>query len=159
MKYTFKIVFFILLFGIYLPSETVRAQLKSYSFEQLDSLQSQQKRTVVVFIHTDWCKFCQAMKNTTLKNREIINKLNEYFYFIEFNAESKKTIQIKNRRFDYKPTGNNTGIHELAEELALIDGKIAYPTISLLNSNFEILYQINSFINSKQLLKILQKLK
>ena len=134
------------------------AQLKTYQFEQLDSLQKKEARPVAIFIHTDWCKYCAAMINTTFQNKEVISHLNKHFYFIDFNAEEKRTIKIGHNTFKYKPSGNNTGIHELAEQLALVNGKVSYPTLCFLNSNFEITYQHPQFINASDLLLVLSKL-
>ena len=134
------------------------AQLKTYQFEQLDSLQKKEARPVVVFIHTDWCKYCAAMQNTTLQNKEVISTLNESFYFIDLNAEEKRSITILDNTFKYKPTGNNTGIHELAEQLALVKGKVSYPTLSFLNSKCEITFQNPQFMDASDLLTILNKL-
>jgi thioredoxin-related protein len=134
------------------------AQLKTYQFEQLDSLQKKETRPVAIFIHTDWCKYCAAMKNTSLQNKEVISILNEHFYFIEFNAEEKRNIIMLGNTFKYKPSGNNTGIHELAEQLATINGKVSYPTLSFLNSKYEITLQHPQFINASELLTVLNKL-
>lgn len=134
------------------------AQLKAYQFEQLDSLQKKEARPVVVFIHTEWCKYCAAMQNTTFKNKEVVSTLNERFYFIDLDAEEKRTITMLGSTFKFKPTGNNTGIHELAEQLGRINGELSYPTLSFLNSNYEITFQYPQFINAADLLTILNKL-
>ncbi len=135
------------------------SQIRTYHFEQVDSLQKKQKRNIVVFIHTDWCKYCQAMQNTTFKNDSIIHKLNNEFYFIELNAEEKSHITFANHTFKFKPTGTITGIHELAEQLATVDNKVVYPTLCFLNVDYEIVFQYNQFINSKDLQIILKRLK
>jgi thioredoxin-related protein len=44
------------------------AQLQSISFEEIDSLQRIEKKTIV-FIQTDWCQFCHAMKTPLSKRR------------------------------------------------------------------------------------------
>jgi thioredoxin-related protein len=155
-----KTIYTLLLIGIsiLIPIASF-SQIISYKFEQLDSLQKTEKRNVAVFIHTNWCKYCQTMQNTTLKNGSIIEQLNKKFYFINLNAEQKKDIVFNGHTFKYKPTAINTGIHELAEQLASIDNKVAYPTISFLNANNEIIFQYNQFINSTNLDIILKRLK
>jgi thioredoxin-related protein len=135
------------------------AQLIVRNFEEIDSLQKVEKRNIIVFIHTDWCKFCQAMKNTTLKNIYVIKELNDNFYFIDFNAEEKRTIRFNNQTFRYKPSGNNTGIHELTIQLGTINKQISYPIVSVLNEKDEIIFQDNSFINAKDFKIILERLK
>ena len=67
------------------------------------------------------------------------------------NGEEKKDITFLDKTFAYKPTGNKTGVHELAKALGSINGKMSYPTSILLNSRFQIELQIDSFINSKKM--------
>ena len=38
--------------------------------------------------------------------------LNENFYFVKLNREEKKDIHFLGKKFIYKPTGTNTGIHK-----------------------------------------------
>ncbi|WP_347051272.1 thioredoxin family protein [Flavobacterium olei] len=97
-----KLSLLILLFGI---TSMGFSQLKSIAFEEIENLQKIQQRKVVVFIHTDWCQFCQRMKSATFKNQEIIQQLNDDFYFIDFNAEEKRDISFQNKTFQFNPTG------------------------------------------------------
>ncbi|KFF07503.1 thioredoxin family protein [Flavobacterium reichenbachii] len=153
MKKLFLIIFF---FGI---TSTGFCQLKSSRFEEIDSLQQIQKRKTIVFIHTDWCQFCQRMKSTTFKNQEIINTLNSDFYFIDFNAEEKRDISFNNQRFKYRPSGNNVGVHELALQLGTISNQITYPVLCVLNEKNEIIFQYNFYLSTSDFKILLGKLK
>ena len=154
------ILFLIVLFsGSILFPEKSHAQLKTYPFEQLDSLQNIAKRNVFVFIHTDWCEFCQAMKNSTFKNKEVIKNLNANFYFISLNAEEKRTIHFNSRKFIIKTNGDTKGIHELALELATINNQTTYPTVCVLNAKNEIVFQQSSYLPAKDFLILLDQLK
>ena len=127
-----KLFLIFLIVGILFPL-TVFSQIISQSFEQLAGLQKTQNRFVVVFIHTDWCKYCQAMKNTTFKDKEIAALLNQNFWFVDFNAEEKSDINFNGKTYRFRPTGNNTGIHELVEKLTIPDGNTSYPILCILN--------------------------
>lgn len=133
-------------------------QLKSIPFEAIDSLQQIQKRKLIVFIHTDWCKYCQAMKNSTFKNKKIVERLNNEFYFVDFHAEEKRTIRFNNQTFNYTTTGNNTGVNELAIQLGTVNNQLAYPIICVLNSKNEILFQDTNYRNAKDFEIILTEL-
>ncbi len=133
-------------------------QLKTFQFEQLDSLQHENERLVAVFIHTDWCKYCAAMENTTFTNKKVAALLNDKYYFIDLNAEEKRNIEIGGHIFSYKPSGNNTGIHELAEQLGTVDNKVSYPTLCFLNARNEIVFQYNQFMSASDLTHVLNKL-
>ncbi|UFH36322.1 thioredoxin family protein [Flavobacterium acetivorans] len=150
--------FFILLLLLWaIPSSF--AQLKTHSFEEVEQLSKENPKPIVVFTHTNWCKYCKIMENSTFKNPTIIKVLNEHYYFVPFDAETKSDIIFNNHRFQFKPTGTNTGIHELATALATIDNHVAYPSLTILESDNSILFQQASFISAKALMTILDKLK
>lgn len=135
------------------------AQLKTYSFQEAEKLRIESPKPIVVFTHTSWCNYCKMMENSTFKNPAVIKELNENFYFISFDAESKKEITFNNYTFQFKPTGTNTGIHELATALATIDKQVVYPTLTVLDTANTIQFQQHSHIKAKALLRILEKMK
>lgn len=153
MKKLILILFFL---GI---SATGFCQLKARSFEEVDSLQHIQKKKTIVFIHTDWCQFCQRMKSTTFKNQEIIEKLNQDFYFVDFNAGEKRDITFHNQTFKYQPSGNNVGVHELALQLGTMNSQIVYPVLCVLNEENEIILQYSNYLGPKDFNLLLKKLK
>ena len=134
------------------------AQIKSVQFEQIDSLQINEKRNIIVFIHVDWCKYCKVMLAKTFKNENVIKHINNRFYFVDFNAEEQRNILFNNTVFSFKPNGNNAGIHELAAELGTINKQISYPVLCVLNEKNEIIFQYNSFLTAKELQGILKKI-
>ena len=152
-----KQLYILLIFFWTIPSGF--AQLKTYTFEEAEKLAKENPKPFVIFIHTSWCNYCKMMENLTFKNPEIINILNVNFYFISLDAESKKDIHFNNHKFQFIPKGQNTGIHELATALATIDSQVVYPTVTILKSDFSIVFQKHSFLGSKELLVILKKIK
>jgi len=78
-----KGVIVILVFMLHAIPKITIAQLHSFSFEQLDSLQEVEERPIAVFIHTDWCKYCDAMLNTTFKSEAVQISLNKSFYYVD----------------------------------------------------------------------------
>ena len=154
MKKTFYIL---LIFFWAIPSSI--AQLKIYTFEEAEKLVKENPKPIVVFIHTSWCNYCKMMENSTFKNPEIITILNSEFYFISLDAESKSAIHFNGHTFQFIPKGQNTGIHELATALATINSKVVYPTVTILKSDYSIVFQKHSFLSGKELLIILEKTK
>lgn len=141
--------------GLLLFSSVSRAQPRAHSFEQVGLLQKNAKRNTVVFIYTDWCRYCQVMKASVLSKEPIVGILNDRFYFVSLNAEEKKDIRFNNRLFKYRPNGTNTGTHDLAQALASIGGKVSYPVLVILNSEYEIIFQYSGFLNTKVLRAVL----
>ena len=151
-----KYLFFFFLFGTLSTfSQSESTALSVFTFSEVERLQQETPRPVVVFTYTEWCKICHAMKATTLRNPKVTRLLNNSFYVIMLNGEEKKDIVWFGKKFRYRPTGSNTGTHELTHALASIHGKISYPTTTILNSKIEIDLQIGSYVNAKSLQKIL----
>ncbi|MDH7444419.1 thioredoxin family protein [Aquimarina sp. 2201CG14-23] len=151
----FQIISFLVLSLAY---QNIAAQLKIESFESIEDKMKIAPKPLVIFIHTDWCMYCKNMENTTFKNEDIIQRLNEKFYFASLNGESQETINFLSNSFRFQPNGNKTGVHQLAKELATVNNKTAYPTLTILNPKYEIIFQQQSFLSAKQLIKILKKL-
>lgn len=147
----------LILIGALLAWLPMKGQPIATDFENLDSLQKKNPRPVVVFLHTHWCKYCEAMKNTTFIDERVVDRLNSDYYFISFNGESKRDINFLGYTFKYQPSGNDTGIHELAEQLGSKNGAVVYPTIVFLNNQYEILYQHDGYVNANDLSRILKK--
>lgn len=121
-----------------------------YSFEEVDSLQKTAPRPVVVFIHTNWCKYCLMMEETTFKNEELQKELTQHFYFVSFDAESKQTIHFNGTSFK-----NTTGKeHELALALAKNERGINYPSVVFLTAQNEIMHQQNGFTDALTFLQL-----
>lgn len=131
--------------------------LQHHSFTDLDSLMVRDQRPVAVFLHAEWCKFCKNMEQTTFSNENVIELLNDQYYFISFDGEQKEDVIFRNHVFRYQPKGRNTGTHELAVALGTVEGELTYPTLAILNPDYEIVFQHNTFLTAKELIRVLEK--
>ena len=134
------------------------AQLKTHTFQEAEQLAIKNPKPIVVFIHTAWCTYCKMMENSTFKNKEVIETVNENYYFVPFDAESTESITFNNHTFSFQPTGTKTGIHELATALATINGQVVYPTLTILDSEKSIIFQQHSVIRTNTMLSILAEI-
>ena len=132
------------------------AQLKTYSLIEAEKLEQAVPKPLFVFMQTSQCKNCKMMENYTFKNPEVIQLLNDNFYFVSLDAESKVPIIFKKHTFSYKPKGKNTGMNELVEDLATVDGEITFPTFSILDKNNSVVLQISEFTDAKTMIDLLR---
>ncbi|MEP2772780.1 MAG: thioredoxin fold domain-containing protein [Fulvivirga sp.] len=126
------------------------SQLKSYDIESIPELQKNEPRPVVVFLYADWCRYCKAMENTTFKKQDIVEKLNNDFYFVRFDGEQRESVTLGEKIYNFKPSGNETGMHELAMALGTIEGQVNYPTLVVVNERFDILYQYAGYMKTQE---------
>jgi thioredoxin-related protein len=160
MHFTKKLLFLFIFFGhftIYAQESKGKEVLNIFTFEEVEKLHQQIPKPILVFLYSDWCKICFGMKKTTFKNQEVIKLLNNNFYFVNLNGEEKKDITFLGKVFTYKPTGANTGMHELATQLGTVKKIIAYPTTIILNTAVEIDAQLVGYYNSKKLARLIPK--
>lgn len=146
MKYIIALLFLIPVLS--------QAQLNSYSANELDSLQYVEERPVVFFINADWCSICLGMENKALKSEAVSKMLNENYYLVILNAESKEDIVYKGKRYVYESTGLNEGKHQLAMQLAKKDGTISFPSTVIIIGN-DVVYKNNSFMSERDLMDVL----
>ena len=148
-----------IIWSFVLFSQKKDIEIIPYSFKQLhqetNNTLTTNKKPILVFLHTPWCNFCEAFKNTTLKNTEVIKALNKHFNFISFNAESKNDIIFNNNTYRYQPTGKHTGEHEIAKVLIGKNKTVSYPSFIFLNPDLEVLFQYHSWMNPQDFLKVL----
>jgi len=133
------------------------SDLQTYEVEQVEGLLKEEARPLVVFLHADWCKFCENMKQTTLRHAQVVQTLNRQFYFVSFDGEQSAPVDFAGQTFSYRPNGRDSGTHELALELGTVNGELSYPTLTLLNPNYEIIFQHSGFLKADEVLDILER--
>ncbi|WP_019037677.1 thioredoxin family protein [Psychroflexus tropicus] len=115
-------------------------QVKWLSFEQLeDSLMKQPKKVFIDF-YAEWCVYCKKMDQAAFEDPEIIRLLNQNFYAVKMDVETKDTIRFGGKTFFNQQLGKTrTPTHQIPLLLASREQQpFSLPAIILLNENFEI---------------------
>ncbi|MBO6794429.1 MAG: thioredoxin family protein [Balneolaceae bacterium] len=138
-------------------SELANAQprLNTVDFEDLPTLQASQEKPVLVFLTADWWRYCKNVEQTSFRDPEIVKQLNEEFYVVIFDIESRKSIEFKGQEYRYKSTGLNTGVHELAEKIGMIEGVLNTPTFVVIDAAMNIVFQYGGYMDSQQILQLI----
>ena len=111
------------------------SQIKTVSFSDLDSLQKENPKPVIIHLYTDWCSVCKIESFQLKKDKELVNMINEKFYFINFEPEkTKEKISFRGKVFNYLPNGTS-GIHELALAVSKNKNQPVYPLWIILDKD------------------------
>lgn len=134
------------------------AQVSTIRFSEVEHFQKKEKRIVMVLISAEWCKYCDAMKRAVLTDKRLDITLDRSFYTVFLNADHQEDIVFAGRKFTYKPSGVNTGVHELAAELGTINKQLSFPSLCFLNEKNEIIYQHAGYLDPAGLSLVLKTL-
>jgi len=107
------------------------------SWEEAAKLNETTPKKFFVDVYTSWCGWCKVMDKKTFSDPKVAAYLNEHFYAVKLDAESKEDIMHLGNKFEFVEVEGSRrgGIHMLA--YSLLEGKMSYPTVVTLNEKFE----------------------
>lgn len=145
----------VLLILLTMFSCTIYAQAEWTKFEELTNSFKQDKKAILIFVYTDWCKICKMQENIVFNDTTLSKLLKDKVYLLKLNAEEKNDILFFNRKYKGATTKQ---YHELAEYLAQENNTLNFPSIIILNRKLLPIYKSYSFINKEDLNDILRQL-
>lgn len=123
------------------------------TWEEAQAKNSKEPRKLIVDVYTNWCGWCKKMDKATFEEPEISKYINQNYYPVKFDAETKEDITFNNRVFKYVRSGTS-GYNELAVEITF--GKLTYPTIVFLDENLNVIQPIPGYKDPMSLDKIMK---
>jgi thioredoxin-related protein len=101
----------------------------------------------LIDLYTDWCGWCKHMVKTTYSNPGLANYINTYFYPVQFNAETKDTIEYNGKVYKPLSPAPRTA-HELT--VKFLGNNLSYPSTMFVTNNFEYNLLVPGFIEDKK---------
>jgi thioredoxin-related protein len=124
--------------------DNTKKKINWVSVEEAQRLGKETPKKVFVDVYTSWCGFCKRMDAVTFSDHSVIDYVNENFYAIKLNAESKKMV-----------TFNGTVLSEA--ELARAFRVTGYPTIVFIDETFKTFQPIPGFRQPQDFKQILMR--
>ncbi|MFC4262111.1 thioredoxin family protein [Ferruginibacter yonginensis] len=128
MKQLLVFSFLVIIFCSFSNKPANKETIRWLSFDELQSAYQQQPKPIMVDIYTEWCGWCKEMDRTTYKNEKLVTYINEKYYAVKFNAETRAAISFNNKTFQYNAQYRT---NELA--IYLTGGQLSYPTTVFLS--------------------------
>ena len=145
--------YFLLIFLLIAAKPPETATVKWYTIEQALALNEHAPRKIMVDVFTDWCGWCKVMDQQTFHDPVIAKILNEKYYPVKFNAETRDTIVFQGRTFVNDGQGTRSA-HQLA--VAMLNGKLSYPNIVFIDENNQLITAIPGFRKPEEMEQILE---
>ncbi|HTL10164.1 MAG TPA: DUF255 domain-containing protein, partial [Chitinophagaceae bacterium] len=102
-KITVSIILFSCLFiSAARPVRTLPApKLQWMTMKEAEQAMLKEKRPILIDLYTSWCGWCKVMDRKTYSNPKVIAYLQEHFYPVKINAETKETISFNQKEYQY----------------------------------------------------------
>ena len=140
----------LLFFGLLTSAD---AQIQWLTWEEAQARNKKEPRKIIVDVYTQWCGWCKKMDKATFENPEISKYINQHYYAVKFDAETKTDINFKDRVFKYVRYGSG-GYNQLADEIMF--GKFSFPTIVFIDENLNVIQPIPGYQDPQSLDKIMK---
>ncbi len=120
-----------------------------YTFGEAVELQKKSPRMIMVDVYTNWCGPCKMMSAYTFEHSVIAQYLNEHYYPVKFNAETRDSVIFNGNMFvNHNPDGTARPVHDFA--VSILDNKLYYPSIVFLNEDLIKVQTVSGFYKADQ---------
>ena len=106
--------------------------VKWLDLETAVNMQEEKSKPLYIDVYIDWCGWCKKMDRSTYMHPQIANYINQNFYPIKFNAETRDSIKYNGKIYTNQSVGRRP-THSLAKEL--LQGKLTYPSTIIFDKN------------------------
>jgi thioredoxin-related protein len=141
---------FILLFSVMLTSYNVKKvvsdKIQWLTMQEAAKLQKENFKPIIVDLYTDWCHWCKVMDKETYENENVIKYLNEKFYCVKLNAETRDTINWQGKGYTY-----NAGYKVNTFSLYITDYQPSFPTTIFLTDDKNAPMAMPGFLKPKEI--------
>lgn len=125
--------------------------IKWMSFEQAVALNQKAPKKIFIDVYTHWCGWCKRMDATTFLDSSVVNYMNEKYYAVKLDAETKDSIRFFDQTFRYKPENK---ANELA--ISLLNGQMSYPSFVFMDEKFALLSPLAGYQQPDQLMRVMR---
>ena len=130
-----------------------KSQVNWITFDEAYKKCKKNPRPIMVDVYTTWCGPCKLMSSQTFNNMQIAEYINDHYYAVKFDAESKDTVRFDKYVFVSTDISNPKAPHQFAA--SILDNQLAYPSIVFLNDQIQRLDVIKGFMNAQSFEPIL----
>jgi len=142
MKFLLNFSFSVLFVLGFFANAEAQNRIRWMTWEEALAAHEKEPKKFVVDIYTKWCGWCKKMDKSTFQKDDIAKYVNNHFYAVKFNAETKEDIEFNGQTYKYVSKGRK-GYHQLA--VAITQGQLSYPTVVFLDEKLNLIQPIPGF--------------
>ncbi len=147
----FNLVIFLFFLCSFKVTSTAHDKLAWIKMSELKEKMQSDPKPALIDLYTNWCYWCKVMDKKTYSNSKVINYINDHFYPVKLDAETKSVIDWKNKSYSYN---ENYKVNDFT--MYATSGQPGFPTtIIFVDDNSEPI-SIQGFLEPKEMEPILK---
>ena len=130
---------------------TEKQKINWLSIEEADRQIKKEAKPVMIDLFTNWCYWCKVMDKKTFSNSKVISYINEHFYAVKVNAESKEEIGWNGiyYKYDSQLKLNNFAMY-------VTSGEPLFPSTVIFGEMKEAPATVSGFMSPKEIEPVLK---
>lgn len=120
--------------------------MKWITLAEAEAAAAKDPRPILIDLYTDWCGWCKVMDKKTYRNEKVYGYLNDRFYSVKLDAETKKELLWRGKGYVFNAQYRS---NEIA--LYLTGGQLSYPTTVIIPTLGEDPQPIPGYLEPKDL--------
>jgi thioredoxin-related protein len=149
------IVFFLAGSHFSFAQKKEKEAIRWLTFEQLKDSMANNPKKIFVDIYTDWCGPCKLMDKKVFPKSDVVKLMNQNYYAVKLNSEKADSLNFNGKDYFLKPY-KTAVINELVVEIGMEAGQLSYPTIVILDENYESIYRYPGMLTLDLMLDVLE---
>ncbi len=127
-----------------------KIQWKDFETAAKLNQRSKTRKKVFIDVYTHWCGWCKVLDRKTFPDPRVVKVMNKYYHAVKLNAETRDTIYFQGKPHTYIPRYRANLL-----ALRLLDGRMVYPSMVILDENMRRLTIITGYKSADDLLPYL----
>ena len=106
-----------------------KEKIQWLTIAEMQAAYSTNPKPILVDVYTSWCGWCKVMDKQTYNNEKVAAYINEKYYAVKFDAESKDAVEWNGKLYNYN---DENKVNDMA--VFLLYGQMSYPSTVFLTS-------------------------
>jgi len=121
-------------------------KLKWMTLKEAQEAMLKEKRPILIDLYTDWCGWCKVMDKKTYSNPKVIDYLQQHFYTVKVNAESKEAVSWNEKTYQFNSSSRTNDF-----AVFLTYGRLSYPTTVIIPTDNSGPQPVPGYLEPKEL--------
>ena len=140
------------LFALLFTTVQANAQI---SFDSLQKAMKIQPRYILMNVHSEYCLYCMMQKKRIENDKDLLKKLNNDVYFVQWKLESQPNFVFNNTSFTKSGNNRYAGTAFLNKYAKDPHNPVAFPAWLVFDQDYKVIYHYFGLLPNSSITKMI----